>query len=83
MSINPSKLYPSGYLIQSGTRMMGRIMNMYISRLVILAIVISVLIVAVSAISAIAFQQGDTSGYKSGNTEGPNRIGTSDRAIAS
>jgi hypothetical protein len=55
-------------------------MSTCISRLVFPAIVISALIVAVSARSAIAFQQGDTSSYKSGDTEGPNRIGTSDRS---
>jgi hypothetical protein len=56
-------------------------MSTCISRLVILAIVISALIVAVSARSAIAFQQGDTSSsYKSGDTEGSNRIGASDRS---
>jgi hypothetical protein len=56
-------------------------MSTRISRLVILAIVISALIVSVSAISAIAFQQGDTSSsYKSGNTAGSNRIGTPDRS---
>ena len=56
-------------------------MSTFISRLVILGIVISTLIVAASAISAIAFQQGDTSSsHKSGDTVGSNGVGTSDRS---
>jgi hypothetical protein len=56
-------------------------MSTCVSRLVILGIVISALIVAASAMSAFAFQQGDTSSsYKSGDTVGSNGIGTSDRS---
>ncbi len=56
-------------------------MSTCVSRLVILGIVISALIVAASAMSAFAFQQRDTSGsYKSGDTLGSNTIGTSDRS---